>query len=160
MFAIWDSSAFLAFLLSIIGCLEQCQCQKQHQHTMKTLSSSWLLLWAVSVVLAPEPLHTMAVQPGWASFSGCGSHGKNALLGCRFDARNHAWAMNISTQPSFAYNNPLKNILNFFPFPFTVWNINWVVSINNLLGVLNEETQQSQFLEIHRPTRHAHEVNA
>jgi hypothetical protein len=54
----------------------------------------------------------------------------------------------------------LKNILNFFPFPFTVWNINWVVSINNLLGVLNEETQQSQFLEIHRPTRHAHEVNA
>jgi hypothetical protein len=34
-----------------------------------------------------------------------------------------------------------------------MWNINWVVSINNLLGMLNEETEQSQFLEIRRPTR-------
>jgi hypothetical protein len=28
VFAIWDSSASLAFLVSIIDCLEQCQCQK------------------------------------------------------------------------------------------------------------------------------------
>jgi hypothetical protein len=36
VFAIWDSSASLAFLLSIIECLEQCQCQKTSAHNQSS----------------------------------------------------------------------------------------------------------------------------
>jgi hypothetical protein len=68
--------------------------------------------------------------------------------------------MNISTQLTFVYNTLCKTYFYIMNVHFNVWNINRVVSINNLWDLISEETQQSHFPEKHDPTTHAHKVNA
>jgi hypothetical protein len=80
----------------------------EHYWVLRTMSvpeniSTQSKLWVHSGFFCRLFLCFLPKKPGCDS-----SHGKSALLGCRFDPRNPRWAMNISTQPGFVYNTPCK----------------------------------------------------
>jgi hypothetical protein len=66
--------------------------------------------------------------------------------------------MNISRQLTFVYNTLCKTYFYIMHLHFNVWNINRLVSINNLWDQISEETQQSHFRENHDLTIHALEL--